>query len=136
LGEYTGGLDRNSVDQDGEFALRWSDDVTQVMFHVVTFMPNNPSDQHFTNKKRHIGNDYVHIVWSESNQPYDPETITVPIVFSLRWILCFIHTLLSHSLFYSRLFLSDRYIDYWSSLESVHFRFFGHLSTGIEILPR
>jgi hypothetical protein len=126
-GEYTGGLDRNSTDQDGEFALRWCDDVTQVMFHVVTFMPNIPSDPHFTNKKRHIGNDYVHIVWSESNRPYDPDTITVCflnfIILSFRiWIVL------------SQLTIFGQFIRLFCFIEPVHFCFDSHLSTGAKIL--
>jgi len=125
IGEYTGGLDRHSVDQDGEFALRWNDDVTQVMFHVVTFMPNIPSDPHFTNKKRHIGNDYVHIVWSESNQPYDPETITVR---------CY-HFIEEFGLLFS-ISHSNRFVLLNDLLESVHICVVGYLSSGAEILSR
>lgn len=38
-------------------------------------MPNLPSDKSFTNKKRHIGNDNVIIVYSDSSTPYKHDTL-------------------------------------------------------------
>jgi hypothetical protein len=37
----------------------------QVVYHVTTLMPNLENEPLFTNKKRHIGNDYVSIVYSD-----------------------------------------------------------------------
>jgi hypothetical protein len=37
----------------------------QVFFHVATRMPTASDDDQQIGKKRHIGNDYVHIVWTE-----------------------------------------------------------------------
>ncbi|KYQ89478.1 RapGAP/RanGAP domain-containing protein [Tieghemostelium lacteum] len=63
---YPGGLDRNGK-TDGEFSIYWKDRITQVIFHVATLMPTNiEQDPTFTNKKRHIGNDYVNIIYSDS----------------------------------------------------------------------
>lgn len=74
-GLYTAGLDRIS-NADGEYSICWSDPLMQVMFHVVTLMPSTvETDPNFTNKKRHIGNDFVHIVWTESERPYTLETL-------------------------------------------------------------
>jgi hypothetical protein len=47
------------------------------MLHVATMMPNLPSDKLFTNKKSHIGNDNVIIVYSDSKRSYDKDIISV-----------------------------------------------------------
>ena len=47
----------------------------QVVFHVATIMPNKPNDPKFNFKKRHIGNDFVTIVYNDSSKPYDRDTI-------------------------------------------------------------
>ncbi|XP_075738359.1 TSC complex subunit tuberin isoform X1 [Rhipicephalus microplus] len=70
---YLGGLACSG--EDGTHCLCWQDDVTQVVFHVATLMPNMENDRQRGNKKRHIGNDYVHIVYNESSEPYDLATI-------------------------------------------------------------
>ncbi|EWC48277.1 hypothetical protein DRE_02381 [Drechslerella stenobrocha 248] len=71
----TGGLDREH-NMDGEFAFYWSDKITQIIFHVTTMMPTNRiHDPQCTNKKRHIGNDFVNIVFNNSGLPYDFNTI-------------------------------------------------------------
>ena len=89
-GWYTGGLDCDTG-SDGEFGLFWKDDGCQVVFHVpVMQQPTNAMnksenvEQHernaVNNKKRHIGNDYVHIVYSDNEDalsyPYRQDTIT------------------------------------------------------------
>ena len=38
----------------------------QVAYHVTTKMPNHPTDEQQTEKKRHVGNDFVQIVWNNS----------------------------------------------------------------------
>lgn len=70
---YLGGL--ACTGEDGTYCLSWQDDVTQVVFHVATLMPNVENDRQRGKKKRHIGNDYVHIVYNESGEPYDLATI-------------------------------------------------------------
>jgi tuberous sclerosis protein 2 len=65
---YLGGLDRGGG--DGEFAYFHLDETTQVVFHVATLMPTLTSDPHCSNKKLHIGNDFVTIVFNESGRPY------------------------------------------------------------------
>ena len=69
---YTGGLDTSSECIDGEKALWWADnDTNQIIFHTTTLMPNRENDDKRTFKKRHIGNDYVVIVWNESGIDLD-----------------------------------------------------------------
>jgi hypothetical protein len=48
-----------------------------VVYHVATHMPSLDSDPHRTNKKRHIGNDRVHIVFDESGTQYNPDSFVV-----------------------------------------------------------
>ncbi|KAJ7630341.1 hypothetical protein FB45DRAFT_1058364 [Roridomyces roridus] len=75
---YAGGLD---PDEDGEYAYAWWDDIGQILYHTATMMPNNPDDPQFTNKKRHIGNDLVRIVWNDSGRPYRFDTLNTQFQF-------------------------------------------------------
>lgn len=47
----------------------------QVIFHVATLMPCKDSDPSCNNKKLHIGNDFVTIVYNESGDDYNIGTI-------------------------------------------------------------
>jgi len=70
---YIGGLDQNGG--DGKFACIWQDDVMQVIFHVATLMPSKESDPSCNSKKLHIGNDFVTIVYNESEEEFNIGTI-------------------------------------------------------------
>lgn len=70
---FIGGLDVNG--DDGKYAYFWKDNVTQVIFHVATFMPGRESDPQCNNKNRHIGNDHVCIVYNDSGQQFHLSTI-------------------------------------------------------------
>ncbi|KAJ3363543.1 Tuberous sclerosis 2-like protein [Kappamyces sp. JEL0680] len=74
---YTGGLDTSSDCLDGPYGLLSIPDqrLSQMIFHVATMMPTQPHDPSGTAKKRHIGNDYVMIVWNEGGAAFDRETI-------------------------------------------------------------
>jgi len=61
---FLGGLDHS--DGDGDFAYMWEDDVMQVIWHAATLMPNHERDPQANRKKRHIGNDFVAIVYNDS----------------------------------------------------------------------
>ncbi|KAF4978127.1 hypothetical protein FZEAL_5459 [Fusarium zealandicum] len=66
----THGLDRE-FDSDGQYTFCWRDRVTEIVFHVTTQMPTNPDhDPRCTLKKRHIGNDFVNIVFNDSGLPF------------------------------------------------------------------
>ena len=68
------GLDRE-FDSDGEYTYCWRDRATEIIFHITTMMPTNlEADPAGTNKKRHIGNDFVNIVWNESGTPFNFHT--------------------------------------------------------------
>lgn len=73
---YLGGLD--CAGTDGQFTYCYHDDITQVVFHVATLMPTDlTSDPQCSNKKLHIGNDYVLIVYNDSGSKYNFGTIKV-----------------------------------------------------------
>jgi len=44
---------------------------------VATLMPTTESDPKCNNKKKNIGNDFVTIVYNESGQEYDIQTVKV-----------------------------------------------------------
>jgi len=46
------------------------------MFHVATLMPTVKDDKQVLNKKRHVGNDHVNIVWCENYRNYRRNTIS------------------------------------------------------------
>ncbi|KAI0319952.1 hypothetical protein OF83DRAFT_1169744 [Amylostereum chailletii] len=75
---YAGGLD---PDHDGEYAYAWWDDIGQILYHTATLMPNHAHDTQFVFKKRHIGNDYVRIVWNDSGIPYQFDTLSTAFQF-------------------------------------------------------
>lgn len=63
--------------KDGKFTYIWQDDIVQVTFHVATLMPNREQDPNCYDKKKHIGNDFVTIVYNESGEEYNLNTIKV-----------------------------------------------------------
>lgn len=70
----TGGLDTRN-DQDGEFTYAWRDRCIELVFHITTMMPTNrDDDMTYPNKKRHIGNDFVNIIYNDSGLPYNFDT--------------------------------------------------------------
>ncbi|KAJ1967282.1 Tuberous sclerosis 2-like protein, partial [Dispira parvispora] len=72
---YIGGLDKD-FGTDGEYSVYWKEDITQVAFHVTPLMPTNlQHDPQCNLKKRHVGNDYVRIIYNESGQAYRFDTI-------------------------------------------------------------
>jgi len=71
---FMGGLDAGLT--TGLTAPYYSNATTETIFHVVTNMPTKPNDQQQIHKKRHIGNDIVHVIWSEHDRDYRPWTIT------------------------------------------------------------
>jgi hypothetical protein len=70
----TGGLDTQG-DSDGEFTYCWRDRCMELVFHITTMMPTNrDDDMTYPNKKRHIGNDFVNIIFNDSGLPYNFDT--------------------------------------------------------------
>ncbi|KAM9570956.1 ral GTPase-activating protein subunit alpha-2-like isoform 1-T1 [Salvelinus alpinus] len=64
---FMGGLQRNG--STGHTAPYYATSTVEVILHVSTRMPSN-SDDCLTKKLRHLGNDEVHIVWSEHSRDY------------------------------------------------------------------
>lgn len=63
-------------DIDGEATYAWRDRVTEIVYHVATMMPTDfDGDPSCVNKKRHIGNDYVNIIFNRSNDTFNFDTI-------------------------------------------------------------
>ncbi|KAJ1930701.1 hypothetical protein IWQ60_000099 [Tieghemiomyces parasiticus] len=71
---YTGRLLRNG--SDGETAIYYCTSFLEIMFHDATRIPTDPRDRQCIRKKRHVGNDHVHIVWNENNMDFIPGTIS------------------------------------------------------------
>ncbi|CAF0735593.1 unnamed protein product [Rotaria sp. Silwood1] len=66
-------LDANNSDNCGQYAYIWQNSIYQVLFHASTMMPNTRSDHEF--KKKLIGNDYVIIVYNESDYGFEMKTL-------------------------------------------------------------
>ncbi|KAJ3291157.1 Tuberous sclerosis 2-like protein [Rhizoclosmatium sp. JEL0117] len=65
----TGGLDISESGIDGKNCVVWQDDASgnQIVFHATTLMPTNTAtDPQCSLKKRHVGNDFVSILYDES----------------------------------------------------------------------
>ena len=45
------------------------------MFHVATLLPYFPSDEQQLERKRHLGNDAVMLIYKEGSQRFDPSCI-------------------------------------------------------------
>lgn len=50
-------------------------DEKEIMFHVSTMLPYSRNDTTQIQRKRHIGNDIVAIVFQEENTPFHPSMI-------------------------------------------------------------
>eukprot|EP01119_Soliformovum_irregulare_P000061 TRINITY_DN10051_c0_g2_i1.p1 TRINITY_DN10051_c0_g2~~TRINITY_DN10051_c0_g2_i1.p1 ORF type:complete len:145 (+),score=35.87 TRINITY_DN10051_c0_g2_i1:148-582(+) len=46
------------------------------MFHVSTLLPFQPDDLQRVERKRHLGNDIVCIIFNDGDQPFDPLCLT------------------------------------------------------------
>ncbi|XP_024085284.1 ral GTPase-activating protein subunit alpha-1 isoform X2 [Cimex lectularius] len=64
---FMGGLQRNKM--TGITAPYYATSFTEVMLHVSTRMPSSTPEA-LLQKTRHLGNDEVHIVWSEHTRDY------------------------------------------------------------------
>ncbi|KAF2015308.1 hypothetical protein BU24DRAFT_450052 [Aaosphaeria arxii CBS 175.79] len=70
----THGLDVRN-DNDGEYTYCWRDRCMELVFHIPTMMPTpESSDEVYASKKRHIGNDFVNIIFNDSGLNYDFNT--------------------------------------------------------------
>ncbi|KAI9282378.1 hypothetical protein BC943DRAFT_328675 [Umbelopsis sp. AD052] len=70
---YLGGLERSLT--NGTKTTYYCSSTLEMIFHDVTKMPSDAHDVKQVKKKRHIGNDHVHIVWNEHRRDYRIGTI-------------------------------------------------------------
>jgi len=68
---YTGGLNTMS-DANGKESvyIKWRN--YQIMYHVSTLIPFKNYNPQQIERKRHIGNDVIVIIFKEGNNPYNP----------------------------------------------------------------
>ncbi|RXG73328.1 Rap1 GTPase-activating protein 1 [Armadillidium vulgare] len=71
---YRGGLDTQHG-QTGEESIYDVFHDNEIMFHVSTLLPYTENDSQQLQRKRHIGNDIVAIVFQEENTPFAPDLI-------------------------------------------------------------
>lgn len=71
---YRGGLDIQNG-HTGDTAIYEVFKEREVMFHVSTLLPYTEGDSQQLQRKRHIGNDIVAVVFQESNTPFSPDMI-------------------------------------------------------------
>jgi RAP1 GTPase activating protein 1 len=71
---YRGGLDVQNG-QTGDSTIYEVFENREIIFHVSTMLPFSKNDQQQLQRKRHIGNDIVAIVFQEENTPFSPDMI-------------------------------------------------------------
>ncbi|KAL7030320.1 hypothetical protein ACKWTF_006617 [Chironomus riparius] len=71
---YRGGLDIQNG-HTGDVAIYDVFQDREIMFHVSTLLPYTNGDPQQLQRKRHIGNDIVAIVFQERNTPFSPDMI-------------------------------------------------------------
>ncbi|CAG7817153.1 unnamed protein product [Allacma fusca] len=71
---YRGGLDTQHG-QTGNESVYVNYQNREIMFHVSTMLPYMESDSQQLQRKRHIGNDIVAIIFQEANTPFSPDMI-------------------------------------------------------------
>lgn len=72
---FRGGLDIKAG-TTGTHSIFTKFNNNEIMFHVSTMLPFNPKDPQQLERKRHIGNDIVVILFQEGDTIYKPTTIS------------------------------------------------------------
>lgn len=85
---YRGGLDVKN-DATGEESIYTEFHDFEIMFHVSTLLPYHEDDAQKVERKRHLGNDIVVIIFKEGDQLYDPQTIRS----EFNHVFCVVHKL-------------------------------------------
>jgi hypothetical protein len=70
---YLGGLDRSGT--CGATLPYFHNSTAELVFHEVVRMPTVHKDPQQILKKRHVGNDIIHVIWDEHLRDYNPQTI-------------------------------------------------------------
>ncbi|XP_076320303.1 rap1 GTPase-activating protein 1-like isoform X3 [Tachypleus tridentatus] len=71
---FRGGLDTH-YGQTGKESIYTQFQGCEIMFHVSTLLPYTEGDTQQLQRKRHIGNDIVAIIFQDSNTPFSPTII-------------------------------------------------------------
>ncbi|KAI8576819.1 hypothetical protein K450DRAFT_255136 [Umbelopsis ramanniana AG] len=71
---WSAGLDTRSGDSGTHTYISMRDDAT-LAFHVSTLIPSRPVDKQHIQRKRHIGNDIVCVIFVDGRQPFNPAAI-------------------------------------------------------------
>jgi hypothetical protein len=72
--KFRGGLDVK-VNSTGTFSYFTEFLGTEIMFHVSTLLPFQDDDIQRVERKRHIGNDIVTIIFKSGNEPFSPSSL-------------------------------------------------------------
>ncbi|KAI7877824.1 hypothetical protein K492DRAFT_109323, partial [Lichtheimia hyalospora FSU 10163] len=71
---WAGGLDtKGGYSGEHTFVNEWNGH--NIAYHVSTLIPAHPGDKQQVQRKRHIGNDIVCVVFAEGKQPFNPAAI-------------------------------------------------------------
>jgi hypothetical protein len=74
---FSGGLDTSGGNRTGLTSVYECLDSFEIMYHVSTMLPNHPDDEQKLERKRHLGNDMVVVVFLENDDDtFDPEWLT------------------------------------------------------------
>jgi len=82
---YTGGLDveGHSTGTYSIFRNYYSmDSKYDIMYHVSTLLPFYEDDLQHVERKRHLGNDVVNIIFNDSSSPFDPASVITNFIHS------------------------------------------------------
>ena len=70
---FNGGLDVSGKNITGGTSLFCRfENFYDIMFHVAPLIPCEPNDEQHIGRKRHLGNDMVILVFTDSDIPFDP----------------------------------------------------------------
>jgi len=72
---YRGGLD-TQFGQTGQHSVYTEHMGKEIMYHVATLLPFSETDTQQLQRKRHIGNDIVSLVFQEGSTPFSPDMVT------------------------------------------------------------
>jgi len=70
---FRGGLDISKESCEQSVYEQYEN--SEIMFHVSTLLPHSRTDTQQLEKKRHIGNDKVAIIFQDSDTPFSPSMI-------------------------------------------------------------
>ncbi|KAI8928684.1 hypothetical protein BC831DRAFT_447554 [Entophlyctis helioformis] len=71
---FAGGLDTTN-NRTGTHSVHTKWRSYEVMFHVSTLLPFVPGDEQQIDRKRHIGNDIINIIYLDADAQFDPSSI-------------------------------------------------------------